>query len=197
MELMDYFRPAEPGQLVRAIPGVGLEVPIWILGSSLYGAQLAAALGTPYAFASHFAPAHLHDAIELYRTRYRPSPRWPEPYVMAGINVVAADSDEEAKFHLSSLQQMFVRLRRGGDGGPLPPPVEGYEESLEPLDRATLASTLACTMAGSPATVKAQLDSFVERTGVDEVIVAAQIFDHRARLRSYELTAEVRESMRR
>jgi luciferase family oxidoreductase group 1 len=188
VELMAYLGPAEPGQRVRAVPGAGTSVPIWILGSSLFGAQLAASLGLPYAFASHFAPAQMMAATELYRRRFRPSDQLAQPYVMLGVNVFAADTDAAAETLLSSLQQAFVNLRRG-EPGPLPPPVEGYERRLSPLERAGLQQALTCTVVGAPETVRRGLESFISRTGADELMVTAMIFDHAARLRSYEITA--------
>jgi luciferase family oxidoreductase group 1 len=192
VELIRYFRPAEPQPRVRAVPGAGLDVPIWILGSSLFGAELAAALGLPYAFASHFAPAMLTPAIELYRTRFRPSAQLAAPYVMLGVNVVAAATDAEARFLLSSLQQAFVNLRRG-QPVPLPPPREGFEQELTPMERASLDEILACGAIGSRETVQRGLDAFLRRTAADELIITSMIFDHAARLRSYEITAQVRE----
>jgi luciferase family oxidoreductase group 1 len=187
MELMDYFRPARPGQAVVAVPGAGLSVPIWILGSSLYGASLAAALGLPYAFASHFAPAQLHQAIDLYRSEFRPSPQLARPYLMAGVNVIAADTGEEAALLATSVEQAVVNLRTGHPDR-LPPPRPGTRWSGR--ERAILDQVLRCSAIGSPSTVRQWLADFIARTGVDEVIVAAQIFDHAARLRSYELTAQ-------
>ncbi len=194
VELMAYFRPAEPGQLVRAVPGAGLHVPVWILGSSLFGAQLAAALGLPYAFASHFAPAQMTQAIEVYRTRFRPSAQLDRPYLMLGLNVFAADTEEEARRLFTSLQQAFVNLRRGRPG-PLPPPVEGFERQLAPMERAGLEQALSCSIVGTPADVRSGLEAFVARTGADELMVTSQIFDHAARLRSFEITAEAREAL--
>lgn len=194
LELMSYFEPAGPDQPVRAVPGAGLDVPVWILGSSLYGAQLAAALGLPYAFASHFAPAALAQAVAVYRAQFRPSPRLAQPYVMVGLNVVAADTDDAARRLFTSLQQAFVNLRRGRPG-PLPPPVDGYEAGLAPMDRALLDQALACTIVGSPETVQRELAAFTRRTGADELMVAAQVFDHGARLRSYELLAAARDAL--
>jgi luciferase family oxidoreductase group 1 len=187
-ELMYYFRPAEPGQPVQAVPGAGLKVPIWILGSSLYGAQLAAAMGLPFAFASHFAPAQLMHAIELYRAGFRPSEQLDRPYVLLGVNVFAADTDEEARFLFSSLQQAFVNLRLGRPGR-LPPPVQRYDERLGPIERSILDQALARAMVGSVGTVRQGLEAFVAETGADELMVTSQIFDHAARLRSFELTA--------
>ena len=188
LELMRFFEPSEPGQRVRAIPGEGLRIPIWILGSSLFGAQLAAALGLPYAFASHFAPQQMMDAIAVYRAQFRPSDRLQEPYVMLGYNVFAADTDEEGELLASSMQQAFVQLRTGQPTA-LKPPVPGYAESL-PLDqRALLRHVLSCSAIGSPAKVKTEVEAFVARTGADELMITSQIFDHRARLKSYELLA--------
>jgi luciferase family oxidoreductase group 1 len=194
VELMTYFRPAEPGQRVQAVPGAGLNVPLWILGSSLFGAQLAAMMGLPYAFASHFAPAQLMQAIELYRGRFRPSAQLAQPYVMLGLNVFAADTDEEARRLWTSLQQAFVNLRRGRPG-PLPPPVDGFESQLSPMEREMLDQALSCSVIGSPETVRRGLESFIARTRPDELMITAQIFDHAARLRSFELTAEARDTL--
>jgi luciferase family oxidoreductase group 1 len=188
-ELMYYFRPAEPGQAVQAVPGAGLDVPIWILGSSLYGAQLAAAMGFPFAFASHFAPTLMMQAIELYHTGFRPSEQLDRPYVMLGVNVFAAGSDEEGRRLFTSLQQAFVNLRLGRPGR-LPPPVPGYGERLGPVERSILDQALACSIVGSPETVREGLDAFVAETGADELMVTSQIFDHAARLRSFEITGE-------
>jgi luciferase family oxidoreductase group 1 len=194
VELLRYLEPAEPGQRVRAVPGSGSRVPVWILGSSTFGAELAAALGLPYAFASHFAPAMLDAALAIYRQRFRPSAALAEPYVMAGINVVAAETDAEARLLLSSLQQAFVQLRRGQPVA-LPPPRAGFEHELGPLDRAGLDEVLRCAAIGAPATVARDLRAFVERTRADELIVSSMLFDHAARLRSYELTAEISRSL--
>ncbi|MDB5406110.1 MAG: Luciferase-like monooxygenase, FMN-dependent [Rhodospirillales bacterium] len=189
VELMSYFAPPSPGQQVRAVPGSGLNVPIWILGSSTYGAQLAAALGLPFAFASHFAPEQMMNAIAIYRQRFRPSEANPEPYVMLGLNVFAADSDDEARRLFTSLQQAFLNLRQGRPG-PLPPPVADFESRLSPPEQALLAHTLSCSVVGSPDTVRHGVERFVAETGADELMITAQIFDHAARLRSFEITAE-------
>jgi luciferase family oxidoreductase group 1 len=194
MELMYYFRDPEPGQKVRAIPGAGTKVPVWILGSSTYGAQLAAALGLPYGFASHFAPAELDQAIAIYRANYRPSEENPEPYLMVGTSVFAAPTDEEARFLFSSQQQAFVNLRTGNPG-PLPPPVEGFEENLDPRARFILGQALSCAIVGSHDTVKQGLKDFAARTGADEVIATANMFDHAARVRSYEIAAAARDGL--
>jgi luciferase family oxidoreductase group 1 len=197
IELMAYFRAAEPGQIVRAVPGAGLRVPIWILGSSLFGAQLAAALGLPYAFASHFAPAHLMQAIEIYRDRFEPSEQLDRPYVMLGYNAFAAPTDEEARLIASSVQQAFVNLRTGRPTL-LPPPVEDYESRLSERERYILDQTLSCSAVGSPETVRRMMDEFVARTGADELMITAQIFDHAARLRSFEIVAgPAQDTMRR
>jgi luciferase family oxidoreductase group 1 len=194
MELMYYFRDPEPGQKVRAIPGAGTKVPVWILGSSTYGAQLAAALGLPYGFASHFAPAELDQAIAIYRANYRPSEENPEPYLMVGTSVFAAPTDEEARYLFSSQQQAFVNLRTGNPG-PLPPPVEGFEENLDPRARFILGQALSCAIVGSHDTVKQGLKDFAARTGADEVIATANMFDHAARVRSYEIAAAARDGL--
>lgn len=193
LELMDFFSDA-PRQAVRAVPGTGLNVPIWILGSSLFGAQLAAALGLPYAFASHFAPAQMMDAIELYRATFQPSARLAKPHVMLGFNVFAADTDDQAQVLATSMQQAFVNLRSGRPT-PLPPPRPGYAGQVGAAERALLDSVLACTAVGAPATVREQMQAFIDRTGADELMIACAMFDPAARRRSYELTAGVRESL--
>lgn len=190
VELMAYFEPAVPEQKVRAVPGEGQDVEVWILGSSTYGAQLAAVLGLPYAFASHFAPAELDAALDVYRTHFRPSERLAKPRVMLGLNVFAAETDEEARFLFSSLQQAFVNLRSGRPGK-LPPPVEGFEEGLDPVPRAMLGHALSAAVVGSAKTVKEGVEAFIRRTGADELIVTAQIHDHAARKRSFEILAGV------
>ncbi len=189
IELMGYFQAAEPGQAVQAVPGAGLDVPIWILGSSTYGAQLAALLGLPFAFASHFAPAMMMDAIAIYRQRFRPSAQLASPYVMLGTTVVAAETDAEARFLFSSQQQSFVNLRRGRPG-PLPPPVEGFESHLDRYARAMLEDSLSCAVVGDREAVRSGLDAFARRTGADELIVTANIFDHAKRKQSFSLVAE-------
>ena len=173
---------------MRAVPGEGLRVPVWILGSSLFGASLAAALGLPYAFASHFAPAQLMDAIALYRREFTPSEQLDRPCVMLGFNVIAADSDEEARYLFTSIQQAFLNLRRG-QPAQLPPPVAGFGDSMSPAERAMLEHALACSAVGSPETVKRGVEDFVARTGADELIITSQIYEHAARMRSYEILA--------
>ena len=188
MELMSWFREVHPGQPVQAVPGAGLDVPIWILGSSLFGAELAAALGLPYAFASHFAPAAMTEALALYRSRFRPSERLERPYAMLGVNVFAADTEAEARRLYTSLQQAFINLRRGRPG-PLPPPDRRLEERLSPADRHLIGEMLSCTVVGAPETVRRGLLAFAERTGADELMLTSQIHDHTARLRSFEMVA--------
>ncbi|HEY1145113.1 MAG TPA: LLM class flavin-dependent oxidoreductase [Allosphingosinicella sp.] len=186
VELMGYFR-GDNGR-VRAIPGEGLTIPIWILGSSLFGARLAAMLGLPYAFASHFAPQLMMDAIQLYRESFRPSADLDRPYVMLGFNVFAAETDEEGEFLASSMQQAFVALR-SGQPTKLRPPVEHYADGLPYAQRAMLDQVLACSAIGSPPSVAAAIETFIERTGADELMITSQIYDHEARLRSYEIAA--------
>jgi len=185
VELMEYFQPARPGR-VLAVPGAGLNVPIWILGSSLYGARLAAGLGLPYAFASHFAPAQLLPALELYRAEFRPSARLQRPYAMVGVTVIAAETDERAAFLATSLEQAVVNLR-SGRRAPLPAPREGLRWG--PRERSILDEFLGCSAIGSPGTVHERLAGIAAKTEADELIVASQIFDHAARLRSYEIVA--------
>lgn len=192
VELQSYFRPATQNQAVRAVPGSGLAVPIWLLGSSLFSAQLAAALGLPFAFASHFAPDHLGEALKLYREQFRPSTTLRKPYAMAAIAVFAAATDAEAGHLFTSLQQSFVNLRRGSPG-PLPPPVESMEGLWSPLERTGVSHAFREAVVGSPATVKRGIAEFLQRTEVDELMVTAAIYDHAARLRSFELVAQVRE----
>jgi luciferase family oxidoreductase group 1 len=190
VELLAYFRPAEPGQALQAVPGAGEDVEVWILGSSTFGAQLAAHLGLPYAFASHFAPAQMMDAIAIYRERFRPSERLSAPRVMLGLNVFAAETDAEAQRLFSSLQQAFLNLRLGRPGK-LPPPVDGLDAHLDARSRAMLDQALACSVVGGPETVRQGIADFVGRTGADELMVTAQIHDHAARVRSFEILADV------
>ncbi len=194
MELMRYFEAPEPGQSLRAIPGAGSNIPVWILGSSTYGAQLAAMLGLPYAFASHFAPQMMMDAIAIYRRSFRPSPHLAAPYVMLGVSIVAAETDAEARFLFSSLQQSFINLRTGRPGK-LPRPVEGFDTNLDPRARAVLAQTLSCAVVGGPETVRRDLAAFIAHTGADELMVTANIHDHGARRRSFEILAHAHQGM--
>jgi luciferase family oxidoreductase group 1 len=189
IELMGYFQPAEPGQAVQAVPGAGLDVPIWILGSSTYGAQLAAILGLPFAFASHFAPAMMMPAITIYRQRFRPSAQLAMPHVMLGVTVVAADTDDEARFLFSSLQQSTLNSRTGRPSR-LPPPVADFAARLDPYARAILDDAFGCAAVGGPQTVRRELDEFVRVTGADELMITANIFDHDKRKRSFEIVAQ-------
>ena len=190
LELQAYFAPPQDGaRHVRATPGEGLEVPLWILGSSLYGAQLAAALGLPYAFASHFAPAEMERAIDIYRERFRPSAQLDRPYVMLGLNVFAADTHAQATTLFTSLQQAFVNLRSGRPGK-LPAPDAGYPAHLPADARAMLQQALSASVVGDPAEVREGVAAFAARTGADELMVTAQIHDPAARLRSFEIVAQ-------
>ena len=188
IELMSYLGAPQPDNPVHAVPGSGAQVPLWILGSSLFGAQLAAALGLPYAFASHFAPAALGEAINIYRSRFQPSAQLQRPHVMLGVNVIAADSDAHAQLLMSSLKQAFVQLRRG-QPGQLPPPLPDFDSQLLPHEIAMLDEALSCSFVGAPDTVHRGLEAFVARTGADELMVSAHIYDHAARLRSYQIAA--------
>jgi luciferase family oxidoreductase group 1 len=191
LELQALLGPLQPKQRIRAVPGTGLEVPLWILGSSLYGAQLAAALGLPYAFASHFAPDALSQALTVYRSNFKPSKQLDEPYAMAGVNVFAADTDEAGRRLFTSLQQAFANLRRG-DPGPLPPPVDDIERLLSPAERAGVDHALKHSFVGSPQTIRQGLEDFIAMTDIDELMVTGQIYDHAARLRSFEIVASMR-----
>ncbi|MDB2432661.1 LLM class flavin-dependent oxidoreductase [Luminiphilus sp.] len=188
LELQHYLKPVEPGQRVSATPGAGTNVPIWILGSSLYGAQLAASLGMPFAFASHFAPTHLSAAIDLYRKQFQPSESLAAPYVMLGFNLCVAETDEQAHYLRSSSLQSFVNLRRGMPA-PLPGPVEAFEASLSPAERKMIEVIGQCSAVGSLQTVQAKLDRFLSLTGADELMLVSSIFDPEQRLKSYELGA--------
>jgi len=189
VELMDYFS-ATQRHAVRAVPGAGLNIPVWILGSSLFGAQLAAVLGLPYAFASHFAPAQMMQAISIYRSTFKPSTHLDKPYVMLGFNVFAAETDAEAHYLASSTQQAFVNLRSGHPKR-LPPPVDGYMDRIDPRERALLDQILSCAAIGSRDTVKNRLNAFIEHTKADELMITSQIFDHAARLKSYEISSDI------
>ncbi|MDQ7990672.1 MAG: LLM class flavin-dependent oxidoreductase [Candidatus Dactylopiibacterium sp.] len=188
-ELLGYFAPAAAGQAVRAVPGEGCEVPVWILGSSLFGAQLAAAMGLPFAFASHFAPGFMQSAITLYRERFRPSARLAQPYVMLGYNVYAADSHDEAQLIATSMQQAFVQLRSGRPGL-LPPPVREFARSLPADQRAQLDASRECSAIGTLDEVREAMQAFVARTGADELMISCATFDPAARLRSYAIAAQ-------
>lgn len=190
IELQHYLEPPSSERRVQAIPGTGTRVPLWILGSSLYGAQLAAMLGLPYAFASHFAPAALLHALETYRREFKPSAQLDRPYAIAGFNVFAADTDEQGHLLRSSARQAMLALRTGRPGR-LPPPDPNFERRLSVPEKAMLDEIGACSAVGAPETVAQQLTEFAERTGVDEIILAAQIFDHKARLKSFEIAMSV------
>jgi luciferase family oxidoreductase group 1 len=189
MELQALFAEPAPGQRVRAVPGAGLKVPLWILGSSLFGAQLAAMLGLPFAFASHFAPGHLMDALAIYRERFEPSGQLAKPYAMVACNVIAAETGPQARRLFTTPQQSFVNLVRG-TRGLLRPPIDDIEAYWSPAEKAHVSRMLARSFVGTGAETAERLGAFVAETGADEVIVAAAIYDHRARLRSYELLAE-------
>jgi luciferase family oxidoreductase group 1 len=191
LELMAYFQDSIPGQKVRAVPGAGLDIPIWILGSSLFGAQLAAELSLPFAFASHFAPAQMMDAIAVYRQRFRPSAKLKTAYVMLGFNVFAADTDDEAQLLSTSMKQAFVNLRSGRPSR-LKPPVRDYEKVLTDNEHTILDQVLSCAAIGSLETVRRELKAFIARTGADELMITSQIFNHAARVHSYKLAAEAR-----
>ncbi|WP_242110671.1 LLM class flavin-dependent oxidoreductase [Luteimonas aquatica] len=188
-ELLRYFDPAQPGQAVRAVPGAGLAVPVWILGSSLFGAQLAAALGLPYAFASHFAPAAMEEALALYRRDFRPSRHLDRPHAMLALNVVAAASGAEARRLFTTQQQSFVRLRRG-QPGLIPPPIDDIEAYWTPAEKAMTEAALACAVVGDPAQVREGIAAFVARHRPDELMLTANVFDHAARKASFALAAE-------
>jgi luciferase family oxidoreductase group 1 len=190
LELMAYFAPAED-QSVNAVPGAGLHVPIYILGSSLFGAQVAAALGLPFAFASHFAPAHLEQATEVYRTYYRPSADHPEPYLILGVNVVAAEGDDEARFLATSGRQAFASLRLGKPIK-LPAPNREYERDVTPFGRIPIQEMTSIQMVGSAATVNEGLRAFAASTKADELMIVSHIYDHEARVKSYEIVAGLR-----
>jgi len=195
LEMIGYLDDEQPGQTVRAVPGAGTHVPVWILGSSLYGAQFAAHLGLPYAFASHFAPAALDQAVAIYRQTFRPSEHLPKPYFMMAINVFAADGDEEGRYLMSSAQQSAANLRSGRPG-PLPRPVEDIEANIGPEMMEVVDQVLACSAHGSPDSVRAALARFLAHYEPDEVILNGQIHDHGARLRSFETAAQVMKSLR-
>jgi luciferase family oxidoreductase group 1 len=192
LELQSYFRPATPQQAVRAVPGAGLNVPLWLLGSSLFSAKLAARLGLPFAFASHFAPDLMMEALALYRDQFRPSEQLQRPYAMAGLNVFAAETDAEGARLFTSVQQQFIALRRGNPG-PLKPPLDTMEGVWTADEKAGVEHALACAVVGSPQTVRRGIQEFIARTGVDELMLTGHIYDHAARLRSFEIAAGIRE----
>jgi len=188
-ELLHYFEPAQPGQAVRAVPGAGIQVPVWLLGSSLFSAQLAAAMGLPFAFASHFAPDAMDDALALYHREFTPSARLAKPYVMLALNVVAAEDDAEARRLFTTQQQSFVNLRRG-QAGLVPPPIDDIEAWWSPVEKAGVERALGCAVIGGAETVKRGISDFVTRYRPDELLLTANIFDHEKRLRSFEMAAK-------
>jgi luciferase family oxidoreductase group 1 len=195
VELLAYLGPAEAGRAIHAVPGEGSRTPVWILGSSLFGAQLAALLGLPYAFASHFAPAELDRAVALYRAQFQPSENLAQPYVMLGLNLVAAETDAEARRLFTSIQRAFLSLRTGRPGR-LPPPVDDIEAVFAAAGAGpVLQGVLSEAVVGSPATVRRGLEAFIARHRPDELILTSQIHDHASRVRSYEILADVREEM--
>ncbi|MEO7064493.1 MAG: LLM class flavin-dependent oxidoreductase [Dokdonella sp.] len=194
IELLGYFEPAQPGQPVRAVPGAGIDVPVWLLGSSLFSARLAAALGLPFAFASHFAPDSMGAALDIYRGDFKPSSRLHKPHAMLAMNVVAADTNEAARRLFTTLQQSFVNLRRGRFGL-VPAPIEDIESYWTPVEKAGVEQALACSVVGDASTVQRGIAEFIERHRPDELMLTANIFDHAARLRSFEIAATVRDSL--
>ena len=190
LELQALLAPVKPGQAVRAVPGAGTEVPIWILGSSLFGAELAAALGLPYAFASHFAPGALFEALDIYRRTFKPSKQLNSPYAMVGVNVVAAETDEEAQRLFTTVQQSFTNLVRG-TGGKLQAPIDNIDEYWTPAEKRAASRMLEHSLVGSRETVRRGLESFVELTNADELMVVTSLYDHPARVRSYEIVGEI------
>jgi luciferase family oxidoreductase group 1 len=191
LELLHYFEPAQPGQAVRAVPGAGLEVPVWLLGSSLFSARLAAALGLPFAFASHFAPDAMDTALQIYRREFRPSPRLAQPYAMLGLNVVAADTDDHARRLFTTQQQSFINLRRGRPGL-VPPPIDDIEAYWTPVEKLGVERALACAVVGGPDTVRRGLTDFIARHRPDELMLTANIYDHALRRQSFELAMQAR-----
>ena len=196
LELQALLAAVQPDQAIQAVPGAGSNVPIWILGSSLFGAQLAAMLGLPYAFASHFAPGALMQALQVYRERFQPSAQLDRPYAMVGVNVIAADTDEEARHLFTSAQQSFANLFRGARGK-LQPPIDDIESYWSPHEKAQAMNMLSRSFVGSPKTVQDGLETFIAETGADEVMVAAAIYDHSKRLRSYEILSDVHKAMKK
>lgn len=193
-ELVEWFDARDPNPVVRPVPGYGAKIPVWLLGSSLYSAQLAAQMGLPFAFASHFAPDMLLQALHLYRSQFKPSSRLEKPYAVVCINIVAADSNRDAEFLFTSMQQAFVKLRRG-EAGQLPPPVESMENIWSPAEQYGVQQALGMSLVGDKAKVRHGLLSILRETEADEIMVNGQIFDHHARLHSFDLAMQVRESL--
>jgi luciferase family oxidoreductase group 1 len=193
-ELQNYFAEAQAGQHIRAVPGSGLDVPIWLLGSSLFSAQLAAMLGLPFAFASHFAPDLMKQALEIYRSRFEPSKQLDRPYAMLGANVLAADTDAQAQYQFTSQQQSFINLRRGSPGQ-VPPPIDDIDAYWSPAEKAMVERSLAVSFVGTPDAIASGLAPFIDSLKPDELMITAHIYDQAARLRSIELVAQVRERL--
>ena len=190
LELQAYLDVPQEGQKVRAVPGSGTKVPLWILGSSLFGAQFAARMGLPYAFASHFAPRELMPALEIYRREFEPSAQLSAPYAAAGVNVFAADTDAEARRLFTSAQQQFTNLIRGAPGR-LRPPIDDIESYWTSTEKAHVTGMMSCSFVGAQERVRDEVKAFIGRTGVEELIVASAMYDHAARIRSYEILMEV------
>jgi luciferase family oxidoreductase group 1 len=190
LELQALLGPLQPGQTIQAVPGTNTNVPLWILGSSLFGAQLAAMLGLPFAFASHFAPDHLLQALDIYRATFKPSSQLQKPHAMAGVNIIAADTDAEAQYLYTSLQMRFADMARGVRGY-MKPPIEDIQDYWSGPEKHQAQRMLACSFVGSRETLRRDLTAFMERTGVDELMVATAVYDHAARLKSYEVLAGV------
>jgi luciferase family oxidoreductase group 1 len=194
VELLHYFEPVQPGQAVRAVPGAGMDVPVWLLGSSLFSARLAAQLGLPFAFASHFAPDAMDHALTMYRREFKPSKRLQQPYAMLALNVVAAESNAQAKRLFTTLQQAFVNLRRGRPGL-IPPPIDDIESYWTPLEKSGVEQALACSVVGDLPTVREGIAAFIERHKPDEVMITANVFEHAARVQSFEIAAQACRSL--
>lgn len=190
LELQSFLGPLQPDQAVQAVPGTGSKVPLWILGSSLYGAELAAALGLPYAFASHFAPQALMQALEVYRRKFKPSAQLDRPYAMVSANVIVADDDDEARHLFTSVQQGFTNMLRNARGR-LQPPIDEIDTYWSPMEKAQASQMLSCAFVGAPDTVHTGLSDFIDQTQADEIIVASAVYDHAARLKSYELLSKI------
>ena len=194
MELLNYFKPVSDGQKVRAVPGAGLNIPVWILGSSLFGAQLAAALGLPFAFASHFAPADLAQAIAIYRRQFKASEYLDKPYIMAGLTVIAAATDDEAQYQATSLMQSFVNLRKGTPGK-FKPPMKHYFENLNQQEQFILNQVLSCAAIGSANTIRQKINEFITQTQVDEIILTGSLYNHELRMQSFEIASTMIQSL--
>jgi len=186
IELQNYFSKEAEANAIKAVPGAGLEIPLWILGSSTFGAQLAAELGLPYAFASHFAPSSLYEALEIYRRYFKPSKQLAKPYAMVGVNVIAAETDEEARVLFTSIQQSFTNMTRGTRTS-FPPPIADIETYWTQAEKAMASQMLSCSVVGSRETVRAGLEALIEKTKADELMIVCNVFDIEARLKSLEI----------